>query len=233
MVAGQQSLDRHLPSMAEVAKGVREFNALYGEMEQVLWCLSKAAREDLLRGSSSIVVEELVWTIKRWWGVQGVRAEFKALVAQALGKQEWTKELFETVELRSDLEVFAAARVSSLVSATVALGAKRREYSLASKALHLLIPWRIPVYDSFVRNSAGVPASWDHPNAYRHIVHWEYEAARKLMSEGREWMGELEPISPFRAIDKYMWWIGGGSGGRAVMARDPWGIVRQLGINCS
>lgn len=33
----------------------------------------------------------------------------------------------------------------------------RREFSLASKVLHWLMPWRIPVYDSFVRGMLGVP----------------------------------------------------------------------------
>jgi hypothetical protein len=33
----------------------------------------------------------------------------------------------------------------------MSLGVPRREYSLASKVLHWLMPWQVPVYDSFVR----------------------------------------------------------------------------------
>ncbi len=60
---------------AEVAEGMRAFDGRYGDMERALWCLSRAAGLDLLRGESSEVVQALVWTIKSWWGVQGVKGD--------------------------------------------------------------------------------------------------------------------------------------------------------------
>jgi hypothetical protein len=66
------SLKEGFPYAAEIAEGVRQFNAAFGEMERALWCLSKAARADLLQRRSSPILEGLVWTIKSWWGVQGV-----------------------------------------------------------------------------------------------------------------------------------------------------------------
>jgi hypothetical protein len=221
-----------LPSASEVAEGIRAFDVNYGEMERALWRLSRAARTDLLRSLPSPVVEGLVWTIRSCWGVQGVRSETKTQMARALAAESWTEDQFEDLEdLSPETERSASDIVARLVSATIARGAKRQEFSLASKVLHWLMPWRIPVYDSFVRNSAGVPPGWGHLDAYRRIVQWEFDAARRLMTEGSAWLGDVEPRSPFRALDKYMWWIGGGSEGRALVVRNPWQIVRRLGLS--
>lgn len=65
---------------------------------------------------------------------------------------------------------YAYNRVAELVSCSMSLGVPRCEYSLASKVLHWLMPWRIPVYDSFISRMLGVPASWDHPQAYRKVA---------------------------------------------------------------
>ncbi len=222
----------NFPSTSEVAESVRQFNARYDEMERALWRLSNAARLDLLRRRASSVVEGLVWTVRSWWGVQGAPVEIKSLMAKALATQEWTQKFFEEgIEPMPVAERFAIDRVSGLVSSTLNFGSKREEFSLASKVLHWLMPWRIPVYDSFVRKAAGVPSTWIPLDAYRRIVQWQFDAARPLVSEGLSWIGDVEPISPFRALDKYMWWIGGGSVGRAVVARDPWRVVRQLGLS--
>src|SRR5262249_22381236 len=107
-----------------------------------------------------------------------------------------------------------------------------REFSLASKVLHWLFPWRVPVYESFVRESVRIPKSWTDNDAYREIVHWEYDTARRLFAEDSDWTGTIEPKSPFRALDKYLWWLSGGSSAHAVLVRDPWRVVRRLGIEC-
>ena len=221
----------NIPSAAEIAEGVRQFNATFGEMERALWCLSKAARADLLQRQSSPILEGLVWTIKGWWGVQGVRLEIKSIMAQALNMNQWTPELFEdSSDLVPEAERFACDQVVGLVTVSTKLGAQRYEISLASKVLHWLMPWRIPVYDSFVRRGAGIPTSMAPLNAYQLIVASEFDAARRLSSEGSDWIGNIQPRSPFRALDKYMWWISGGNSGRALAVRDPWRIVRQLGL---
>jgi hypothetical protein len=82
--------------LAERAEAVRAFDARYGEMQRVLWCLSRHCRADLVNGSSSVVVGELVWTLKSWWGVMGVRAETRTLMAAALPLAvDWSAGLFE------------------------------------------------------------------------------------------------------------------------------------------
>lgn len=93
------------------------------------------------------------------------------------------------------------------------------------------MPWRVPVYDSFVRSAPGVPASWDHPEAYRKVS-FEVFAMARAMTGDCAWAGSLEPASPLRALDKLTWWLGGGSAGAAAEVRDPWQVIRKLGLKC-
>lgn len=81
---------------AQRAEAVREFDVRFGEMERALWCLSLHSRAGLLERRDLTVVETLVWTVKSWWGVQGVRSDTKALMARALlDAVDWSPKLFE------------------------------------------------------------------------------------------------------------------------------------------
>jgi hypothetical protein len=219
------------PTASEVATGVQGFDAVFADMEEVLWIMSIAAREQIIHGQALNVIEGLVWTIKSWWGVQGVRTKTKSLIAQAIADQPWKPADFKPLEAPlSDGERFAIERVEAVVRRSVDLGAGRQEYSLVSKTLHWLLPWRVPVYDSFVRSSVGVPQSWKHREAYDLIVQRQYRHAHDLMAAGSGWIGEREPRFPFRALDKYLWWIGGGNEGRAAVVTNPWSALYPLGI---
>lgn len=170
----------------ELAEAVGEFNTRYGEMERVLWCLSTHSRAALLDHDEAPVLEALVWTIKSWWGVRGVRRETKSAMARALVTMEWSPDLFEPVDTPPPGgEEYAVKLVATLVRQSIAMGAQRREYSLASKVLHWLLPWRVPVYDSFVRLSLGVPEAWDHPEAYARIARDLFRAARNVTAATR------------------------------------------------
>jgi len=83
---------------SSLAEAVRTFNTRYGEMERVLWCLSTHSRAALLDDDEAPVLEALIWTIKSWWGVQGVRRETKSAMARALVTLEWSPDLFEPVD---------------------------------------------------------------------------------------------------------------------------------------
>ena len=215
---------------AERVAAVRAFDARFGEMERVLWCLSVHARAGLLAGARSPVPEALVWTVKSWWGVQGVRSETRTQMARALESISWSPDLFGPVPGESpDLARYAEDCVADLVSRSMSLGVPRREYSLASKVLHWLMPWRIPVYDSFVRSALGVPASWDHPQAYGKVT-TEIFAMAQAMGPNLDWIGPLEPRSPLRALDKLIWWVGGGNTGAAAEVRDPRRVLRELDL---
>jgi hypothetical protein len=95
-----------------------------------------------------------------------------------------------------------------------------------------LMPWRLPVYDGFVRGALGVPASWDHPEAYRRVAEEIFAVARTMTGDDA-WIGSLEPSSPLRALDKLTWWAGGGSASPAAEVRDPWRVTRGLGLALS
>lgn len=221
-------------SDSERAEAVSAFNVVFGEMDRALWCLSRSCRGPLLEGRSAPVVEALVWTVKSWWGVQGVRSETRTLIAQALATLDWSADLFEeTTQVQDGADSYACDRVSTLVTQSMSLGVARREFSLASKVLHWLLPWRIPVYDSFVRGSLGIPSAWDHPAAYREVAREIFRAVRELEARDSTWLGPIEPRSPLRGFDKCLWWLGGGSEGQAAVVRDPWRVVYQLGLQPS
>lgn len=221
-------------SDANRAKAVIAYDAVFGEMDRALWCLSQHCRAALLEGQSTPVVEALVWTVKSWWGVQGVRTESKPLIARALASLKWSRHAFAEVSPTAQEGVrFAVDRVSEVVRQSMSLGVTRREFSLASKVLHWLLPWRIPVYDSFVRERLGVPGGWDHPEAYRAIAERLLEVSQNLAGRDVAWIGTVEPKSILRGLDKCLWWLGGGNAGNAVVVRDPWRVVRQLGLRAS
>ncbi len=215
----------------EVLQQVKAFDARYGHMESVLWCLSAEARRCLLRGERPEVVEALVWTVRSWWGVQGVsRADGQAM-ARALRRVRWEPEWFGPTEWFGCKDWRAAVdRVRELVSRTKEMGGRRREWSLSSKVLHWLAPWRVPAYDSFVRQALGV-RSEDPETAYAKVARRVFKLAAGLVPQGREWVGQVPPASPLRALDKYLWMVGGGKSSPAMQVRDPQRVLRELGIS--
>ncbi len=216
---------------AQRMQAVNEFNARFGEMERGLWCLSVNCRAELLAGHDLKVVETLVWTVKSWWGVQGVRTDTKALMARALLQVvDWSPALFaDESPVAPGAEEFACECVFALVRQTRSAGAPRREFSLASKVLHWLLPYRVPAYDSYVCKSLGIRGADDHPEqAYREVTREILGAART--TPGGPWLGAVEPRSVVRALDKSLWWLGGGNDGSAAQVRDPWRVVDELGL---
>lgn len=180
------------------AAAVGAFNARFGEMEQVLWCLSRHSRTALLDRQSSPVVEALVWTVRSWWPVQGVsRATGKVISTGLTSAVAWSPRLFEPVSgYEHGAEDFAIECVTALVSRCQLLGAPRREYSLAAKVLHLLMPWRVPAFDKNVRERVGVP-DWDNARAYIETTRRVFALARELdQHDDISWMGTTEPLSP-------------------------------------
>jgi len=93
-------------------------------MERVLWCLSVNSRAGLLAGESSPVLEALVWAIKSWWGVQGIRSDTKAQMARARAESmTWSPDLFGPVhEYGPGCAGYACERVAELVSGSMSLG---------------------------------------------------------------------------------------------------------------
>jgi hypothetical protein len=217
----------------ERAEAVRAFNARFGEMERALWCLSVNTRASLLAGESSPLLEEFVWTIRSWSSLVGVRKETKTLMPSVLAtSMTWTPDLFEPQsDYGPGAAAYACERVGELVGRCKVAGVNRREYSLASKVLHWLMPWRVPVYDSFARSFLEIPRWWDHPQAYSKITTEIFEAARKAAGEPG-WMGALPPRSPLHAFEKVVWSKGGGQTNDAIAVKDPWAVVHRLRLRC-
>jgi hypothetical protein len=221
----------------ERVTAVTAFNARFGEMDRALWTLSLNCRAELLEGHGLRVVEALVWAVKSWWGVQGVRSDTKAMMARALPQAvDWSPALFEdTSPVTADAEDFACTCVFALVSQSRAAGVARREFSLASKVLHWLLPYQVPAYDSYVCQALGIRGAADQPElAYRKVAQEVLGAARvitRVITGNSSWVGALEPRSPVRALDKCLWWLGGGNDGKAAQVRNPWRIVDELGLD--
>jgi hypothetical protein len=95
--------------------------------------------------------------------------------------------------------------------------------------LHWLLPWQVPAYDKLVRVALGVP-DWEQPRAYRAVAGKLLTLAADLETDDRHWIGVLEPHSPLRALDKCLWWAGGGGTAGAAVVKDPWQVVRTLGL---
>ncbi len=221
-----------IPSAFEIQEDVDRYNERYGEMDRVLWSLARYARQDLLCGQATPVVARLVDTIKEWWGVQGARADIHVITARGLARQPWSEGLF-TDEFDAAGECFAIERVEHLEREMVAGGAGRHELSLASKTLHWLMPWRVPAFDSYVRDALGIaePVDVDAAmDAYREIVRHEFRSARQHANADPRWMGLIDPKAPIRALDKCFWWRGGGHKGTARVETDPWKVIRMLGL---
>jgi hypothetical protein len=166
-------------------------------------------------------------------GVQGVERAVKAIAPEVLAEFEWTRAILDEGAFAQATEDFATERVSRLAKRMKELGARRREFSLSSKVLHWLLPDRVPVFDQFVRDIVEVPRSWQACDAYKKVVEWEFESARKLMNADSSWMGDLEPRFLLHGRDKYLWWKGGGEKARSVVVKDPQKVIRRLRIDCS
>ena len=224
-------------SESEVLRRVKEFDCRYRRMERVLWCLSKEARTCLLRARRCQVVEVFVRKIRSWWGVRGVSGADEQATVRALLSGPWEPQWFGPVEdFGDDARDFAVGRVRELVGRILREGGRRREWSLSSKVLHWLMPWRVPAYDAFVRKALGVRSNGDHEAAYAEVVGRVFDLATCLRSKSAGWMGTLEPASPLRALDKYLWLEGYRSvtdkPPQAAVVRDPERVLRDLGLGC-
>lgn len=155
-------------------------------------------------------------------------------MTRALRATCWTPEWFERPSDFSDGAcAFAVDRVSRFVDA-VHRGGGRREWPLSSKVLHWLMPWRVPAYDSSVRQALNVKvrgSDGDQASAYREVVSKVFNMATRPVAAGRLSFGALEPRSPLRAVDKYLWMEGDGAAGRALVVRHPERVLRRLGLS--
>jgi len=53
---------------------------------------------------------------------------------------------------------------------------------------------------------------------------------RRRAASGYLKRGPLEPCTPLRALDKWLWWNGGGKDSHAYVDPDPWRVLRELSL---
>jgi hypothetical protein len=189
-------------------------------LDAEVWARSQRAQAALLAGSGAPDVEDFVWFAAKSWGkVQGIVGETRPAAASVLLAMEWRPELFGDHAPSAADEDFAVSTLARFVRGVNAQGIKRKEFSAGSKILHWLMPWRVPIYDNVVREMLGVPQGPPSAATYRQIVRWELGAVGALLSSGDSWIGSSEPRAALRALDKYLWWAGGGKDSRAAGAR--------------
>lgn len=224
-------MSQAIPKPPDVSTAVEAFNRKYGTMDTVVWDISKVVRSNLLNNDRSELTADFVWLVRSWMGIQGPPKSTKDFAARVLHRMQWaSSDFIEAMDFTDDAQRHAVQLVAELTESMLGEGASRREFSLASKVLHWILPWRIPIYDSFVRTMVGAPTSAIPRDAYREIVTWEYHAAERLLAQDASWMGQLEPRSPLHALDKYLWWVGGGDKANAVLVKDPEKVLRRFRV---
>ena len=204
-------MKRSVPNARDVQEAVAAYDRDFGHVDADFWTRSRGLRECLLSNQCTPELERFVWDIKCQWGIQGVRCETGPIAAEVLANLDWDASWFDLESAyANDDELFARNLLPRYVRAMKAAGVPRREYSYGSKILHWLMPARMPLYDSAIRAQLGVRQAASPQEAFREIVSWEFAAARELNQTGREWMGSSKPATALRALDKYLWWEGGG-----------------------
>ena len=86
------------------------------------------------------------------------------------------------------------------------------------------------MYDSYVKKRLYISVNTEPESAYLKIVRAEFNVSQRFLDDSDDWLGDVEPRSPFRALDKYLWWSGGGDVATAVVVKDPWRVICSLGL---
>ncbi len=191
-----------VPSAEQVAEAVEAYNRKFGVEDKRLWALAQKTIQELQSSGCQASAEGFVWAVRRWGSIQGARSSYKTAMARALVDLQIPRYTVMDRDICVQLWM-------KLVTLAQHHGVERRESSWASKILHWLLPHQVPIYDAFVRRYLG-EGNREGELAYRTIVMWEYMVADKLTPVRDQVVGEIEPRTLLRAIDKFVWWESGG-----------------------
>jgi len=191
---------RLTPEMVRAA--VEAYNAQFAAVDLRLYRLSKKTSLDLNDHRGVERMEEFVRAVNGWGRTHARRADYPRAAEAAL-KLPW-----ESLGTRS-FDGKRAGQVvefcDHLVLGIKSRGGQRQEWSWGSKIAHWIAPAQVPIYDQNVRD--WLRLSGTGRSAYEEIV-WElFEEAAHLASEEREIVGNVEPRTLIRAIDKTLWYL--------------------------
>jgi hypothetical protein len=192
------------PPADEIAKAVGEFNSKFSCGEKQLWDSAQDAWKSLQSSRPDTApLKTFVWTVKSKGSIQGVTPSDNDEVSKTLlsMKGELTKlkqKAFDPAQANRPVDLVQRL-VDGMFDAT-----KSEHYAWASKILHWLLPNHIPIYDSLVREKLKIGCV--RRQAYRLIAQWEYDCARLLEPHEQQVVGQQEPKTLLRALDKYLWW---------------------------
>ncbi len=182
-----------------------------GDEDANLWEDTADARELLLEPNDSIgtpvEIEAYVEAVRLWGSIQGVSRSDYPMAADAL----WGGPVRTTIRGLSRWTIVTAAITDvirleeTMVKAMVNSGIPKKHYSWASKMLHFLLPATMPIYDSFVLGYLGAS---DGIHGYSEIAVTTQRCATELAPYEAEIVGDIEPRTLLRAIDKFYWWEG-------------------------
>jgi hypothetical protein len=79
-------------------------------------------------------------------------------------------------------------------------------------------------------DEVGVPDTWDLPDAYKAVCGAAFTRVREIADADTTWIGSSDPQSLLHALDKWLWWKGGGDQGMAVVVTGPERLIRRLGL---
>ena len=196
-----------IPSTESLRVAVAEYNQQYGEKDRFLWALATQTHQILQSDKSEEVVETFIWTIKRWWGLQGVFFQDRSAMVKAVIALKTSDINNKTEDFSNSLIDVQVGLVTDLVSLSKKNGALKGHFSWASKILHWLYPNKVPVYDAIARKSIA-PLKREGADAYREITKWEFDVSKLLGSQREEFIGNVGPYTMLRVLDKYVWWEG-------------------------
>jgi hypothetical protein len=188
----------------------------------------------LLAGESLPVLEKLVSTVRTWCPVRAPAATdpyMAAAITKALG---WSPDAFRPTSAFGSKRWISPSSWSTglwpapwncrAVGGESTRGRRRRCTGFCRGVCQLSTRMCgiISVYQR-AETTNGHTARWPEGSS-----RWRGRSLQKPA-----WAGPLEPRTPLRALDKWLWWDGGGKDSHVYMDPDPWRVVRELNLNAN
>lgn len=199
------------PTPDDIHRAVEAYNKARGcgDEDAKLWSETARARSLVLGSNDSpeapTEIAEYAEAVRFWGSIQGVFRDDYSKVARAL----WFNPIRSAIWAMREGTILTTPLTGiiqleeGLVREMLIGGVARKHYSWASKMLHFLLPATVPIYDSFVREYL---MTTDGIEGFAEIVARARECVHELLLHEAYIVGNLEPKTLLRALDKFYWW---------------------------